>query len=290
MAAAEAELLVCFCECECECECSLQFGGNRSAVTAGAGARMEKNKYIGGGYLLSEEEALGGGQLIDEAKEMARKKDLELEAEELIADNVDDEIHLEEVNDSTLNESSFPCTAMTISWRTDRRNLITGTERFMLRNVSHSSQRREKERDKMIQSEGFIEAECFVSASTSRMLLVEVFSGELVHMDGELAVALNNVNYFIIGSGFRGSVLGCGPVSKSYYCCILLFLHFASLNFTSLPIEIVDEGFGLLIRSRRGMMCQGAGTSRMLLVTLEVFNGVTGSGTHGCCLLGCGQI
>lgn len=28
----------------------------------------------------------------------------------------------------------------------------------MLRNVSHSSQRREKERDKMIQSEGFIEA------------------------------------------------------------------------------------------------------------------------------------
>lgn len=47
-------------------------------------------------------------------------------------------------------------------------------------------------------------AECFVSASTSRMLLVEIFSGELVHMDGELAVALNNVNYFIIGSGFRG--------------------------------------------------------------------------------------
>uniref|UniRef100_A0A0E0HKI9 Uncharacterized protein n=1 Tax=Oryza nivara TaxID=4536 RepID=A0A0E0HKI9_ORYNI len=159
-AAAEAELLVCFCECECECECSLQFGGNRSAVTAGAGARMEKNKYIGGGYLLSEEEALGGGQLIDEAKEMARKKDLELEAE------------------------------------------------------------------------------CFVSASTSRMLLVEVFSGELVHMDGELAVALNNVLSWAVGL----------------------------------------------------MMCQGAGTSRMLLVTLEVFNGVTGSGTHGCCLLGCGQI
>uniref|UniRef100_A0A0E0A4L9 Uncharacterized protein n=1 Tax=Oryza glumipatula TaxID=40148 RepID=A0A0E0A4L9_9ORYZ len=105
----------------------------RTAGGGGSGTaclllRMEKNKYIGGGYLLSEEEALGGGQLIDEAKEMARKKDLELEAE------------------------------------------------------------------------------CFVSASTSRMLLVEVFSGELVHMDGELAlaVALNNVNYFIIGSGFRG--------------------------------------------------------------------------------------
>ncbi|EEE65040.1 hypothetical protein OsJ_20025 [Oryza sativa Japonica Group] len=185
MAAAEAELLVCFCECECECECSLQFGGNRSAVTAGAGARMEKNKYIGGGYLLSEEEALGGSQLIDEAKEMARKKDLELEA---------------------------------------------GTERFMLRNVSHSSQRREKERDKMIQSEGFIEAECFVSASTSRMLLVEVFSGELVL---SWAVGL------------------CPNLITAAFSCFCI------------------------------MMCQGAGTSRMLLVTLEVFNGVTGSGTHG---------
>ncbi len=35
-------------------------------------------------------------------------------------------------------------------------------------------------------------------------------------------------------------------------------LQFASLNFTSLPIEIVDEGFGLLIRSRRGSIDKGS--------------------------------